>query len=385
MLNWGKLKTVGLVESGLNMHKIPVNWIPSTEEGAELFNEFYNYVLINRWPKYPLTPRGYISRRDWRMLQLPAYQIIVTDSSVQLNILDDQCAVLRYRAQPDKEKGEIRGGKGFRILRNVLERYNGNFEDIAIDNGAEVKKTILPPLIDVNPEYLDKEMTQCWHLDLNSAYMAGIKKYAMKSALDYPDADPRAQTYRALGQAIDEIYERRKENEGESRHYKWVLNVAQGYMQSQYCRLNGYPYALAHLAKAGIEHCRATIENIAAVLKEDGNSIIGFNTDGIWFYAPDYVKFLTLYKKQDKKLGGWHIDHKADRLRFRLKGAYEYEENGVYTPVVRGQTFLDRVKPRASWVWGDIYHPDARLVKFKFIEKIGLVPSNEKEIETYDW
>lgn len=385
MLNWGKLKTVGLVESGLNMQKIPVNWIPSTEEGAEIFNEFYNYVLINRWPQYPLTPKGYISRRDWKKLRFPAYQIIVKDSSVQLNIIADRCAVLRYRAQPDKEKGEIRGGKGFRILRNVLERYGGNFEDIAIDDGAMVKKTIASPLIEVDPAYLDKEMTQCWHLDLNSAYMAGIKKYAQKMGRDYTDAGPRAKTYKALVQAIDEIYERRKENEGESRHYKWVLNVAQGYMQSEYCRLNGNPYALAHLSKAGIEHCRNTIEKMAEVLKEDGNQVIAFNTDGIWFYAPDFVKFLTLYQNQNKELGGWHIDHKADRIRFRLKGAYEYEENGVYTPVVRGRTFLDRVKPRESWVWGDIYHPDARLVIFKFIEKIGLVPAEKRESETYDY
>ena len=38
---------------------------------------------------------------------------------------------------------------------------------------------------------------------------------------------------------------------------------------------------------------------------------------------------------------------------------YEFIEDGKYTPVVRGKTKLDRVKPRSEWQWGDIFKYDA--------------------------
>ena len=33
----------------------------------------------------------------------------------------------------------------------------------------------------------------------------------------------------------------------------------------------------------------------------------------------------------------------------------EFEEDGKYTPVVRGYTNLEKIKPKEMWEWGDIY------------------------------
>ena len=50
-------------------------------------------------------------------------------------------------------------------------------------------------------------------------------------------------------------------------------------------------------------------------------------------------------------------------------GAYEFIEDGVYHPVLRGTSTLDAVQPdRSKWTWGDIYRQAVVCYKFD-IEK----------------
>lgn len=238
-----------------------------------------------------------------------------------------------------KKHQNVSGNRAYAIFRQKCNEMNIDLGSMAIRNGREVKETIPRPMVSLADErMINRSLNNCHHIDINSAYMAGI-------AARHPELAP----------VIRELYSERKK-----KHvYKHVLTHAFGYFQSEYCRftVDGIPcaYALAHLSKSAIEWTIDKLISLAQKVTEAGGKILLYNADGFWYRGEPYHD-----DDEGTDLGQWKLDHTDCKLRIKSVGAYEYIESDfkgdpVYTPVVRGFTHLDLVKPRESWVWGDIY------------------------------
>ena len=124
-------------------------------------------------------------------------------------------------------------------------------------------------------------------------------------------------------------------------------------MQSQYQR-----YRYADISKYAIARNNQKIRDMAQWLKDNGRTVLLYNTDGIWFTGEAFPK-----EMQSNELGAFKQDHTNCKFRAKSDGAYEFIEDGVYYPVIRGKTKLDNTKARIAWQWGDIYQQDAEQIQ----------------------
>ena len=245
---------------------------------------------------------------------------------------------IQYRNKLKGIEKEISGKQALNKFKRALARRGINLEDYAIENGKEIKEQIESPLIQLeDQEDKDKIFENCHHIDINSSYPAGVKEY-------HPEFAP----------VIDKWYELKKQGHKE---YKAYLNLMIGTMQSQFV---GYKYA--DISKYAIKLNNDKIRAMAQWLKDNGRKVLLYNTDGIWFQGEPYLN-------GSDKLGEFKQDHTNCKFRAKSNGAYEFIENGKYTPVIRGKTKLDETKPREEWNWGDIYQNDAQLIiKYELTE-----------------
>lgn len=347
------------LEADRNILKVNVNWLDPSPESAEIFNRAYN--LVKDWKDCITTPSGGISKSGMHFRYFTK-KVAITKSSYELTIIaPSKCYILRFRHDYGKgEEGKMAGKAAFSEFKKKCQKEGLDLATIAIDNGKEIKETIPMPDIRMFPLFKDKVLEHAFHVDINSAYMAGIKK-----AYGH-EGDG------ALGRVIQDIFDHRKDNNKSAKYNKAILNCSQGFMQSAYCILNHKSYALAHLSKAGIEYCYNTLQDIIAHYKSLGCTFVATNTDGAWFLQNN-VPEEVIRATESKELGEYKVDHWDCKLRYKTKGAYEFIENGVYNVKMRGKTRLDKIKPREQWVWGDIYQLDCEPIKFKFIDGEGII------------
>lgn len=338
--------------SDINFIRIPVNILGFDEIGVTSFNEIIEYWenQYDEWNTIVRTPSGGICKVKG-VLRLPAMDIIVEKAFVELTILT--CSVCaRYQVSINSnavhEVGKkIGGSQAYRTFVSVCNRHNVDLREFAIENGLDVKKEIASPMIKcMNPRYLMETWKNVHHIDLNSSYMSGI-----------------AQACPALEPAIREIYNKRKDP-AFNKPYKAVLNCSYGFFQSKYCRIGGHGYALAHLSKAAREYNDKYILDLIERLESTGRLVLMINTDGIWYAGDVYHD-----ENEGTDLGQWKNDHTHCMFRMKSNGAYEFIENGEYTPVVRGSTRLDQILDRAEWKWGDILRYDAAMVNMYHFDK----------------
>lgn len=357
-MSWYALSDVKGQYHSTNMLQITKQIIPVSCAGAEHFNKIYNYIKHNTYfVEGTYTASGNVSKAQQTQRQM-AYWINGSANSVQL-IIYYVGRWLRIIFRDTNDKISMSGYKAFEIFNDICTSNGIDLESLAIDNGLEVKEDIPPVHISAEAN-LDTTYYNAHHLDLNSAYMSGIK-----------------QAYPVLAPAIDEIYNKRlyAKSIGDTStadEYKAVLNMTQGYCQSKYCKINGHKFALAHLSKAAIEYCNARVEYFAERIIAEGGTIIAYNTDGIWYQGDIYHD-----EYEGTGLGMYKNDHTNCKIRFKSAGAYEYIEAGKYKPVVRGATRLDRAKDRADWCWGDIYRIDAASISWAWSDEQGIVDYKE--------
>lgn len=360
-------------EADENLIKIAITWMDPTKEHAELWNGAYrdtmSYIDVTPTPSGGISKKGFNFRYYSKLLD-------ITNNSMNLYVITPKgCYALRFRDAYRKQEGgdeNLSGCVAFNKFRRLLQREGNGFDlsTLAISNGLEVKQTIAAPDIRLMEDFQDKIIEHAFHVDIHSAYFAGIvKKFGHCG-----DG--------ALGHVVNYIYEHRNDGTQGARYNKSILNCSQGFMQSQWDivkapgeeRARGYAHA--HLSKAGIEDCKKTLAVIIELYEKIGCRLIATNTDGAWLCPPKGHE-LDREMLQDvpgygSKLGEFAIDHYDCLLRYRSRGAYEYIENGAYNPVIRGRTHLDFLKPRATWEWGDIYHKQAKVVKYRFFENDGI-------------
>ena len=267
-----------------------------------------------------------------------------------LDYVDDELIGFRVTigsASSITNKASVTGrGSYFRMIQE-FKKDGIDLKSYAITNGKDVKKQIKKPMIDLTAAcFEDITYEHAYHIDFHSAYPSGM-------CAAYPELKP----------TCERIYNNRKKSE-KDKELKLQMDAAIGFFQSGYCSIDGYGFALANLAKAGVNWCRKSVLALERELWDKGKMVLAFNTDGIW-YVDEQGDFSSDWIGEG--LGKAGIDHKDCTIRFKSKGAYEYMEDGKYHPVVRGATILDRLKSRDEWEWGDIY--DAPIIAFRWDKK----------------
>lgn len=338
-----------------NLIRFPVTKV-TLEEWNELvryYNNRYEEELIHRG--FIFTSSGALSTaKENIMYNSSCYEVRETRYMHELII---SCGQGRARVQYDHgqmvQEKSCSGHKAFSKLKREFKKDGIDLANYYIDNGKEIKETIPKPLITLNI-LPDITYTSVYHIDINSAY-----PYAMTIMI--PE----------WKKTIERIYDGRMNN----NINKSVLNMSYGWFQCKY-----FGYKLAHISKFCIEYTKNYLAQITNDLIKNDCSVICYNTDGVWFKCdnPKYIE--ELEKKANYKLGGFKIDHKNCNIRFKSAGCYEYIEDGTYTPVVRGRTNLDDLKPRREWEWGDIYQALPH-VYYNSTEEYGIIEiGDEKEI-----
>ena len=314
---------------------IPVNIINITREGAEKFNKLYFYIKSLDLPPLERTPSGGI--QNGRKAVRPAWDITTARNSVELTVLLPEGS-WRIQFRTKLPEG-LSGKKAFTNFKNMLLKRGIDLDDYAVENGKEIKKEIESPLIGAKREsFYDIEFSNVHHIDFHSSFPAGL-------ANTHPEFRP----------ILEEIYQRREEKE----IYKNILNFSIGFMQS----IRGCKAKYAVLARDAINDNNARVKNLAHELEKHDRIILLFNTDGIWYQGPIYHG-----RGEGDNLGEWRNDHINCIFRAKSAGAYEFIENGVYCPIVRGISS----EAKDGWKWGDIYSEKANPDKFIFTEEEGI-------------
>lgn len=323
----------------LNFMKIPITVFNTNDAGAEAFNAIVDECHEMSLNRIKRTPSGGVSISIDALASLPAYDIRANNSCVELTLISAKgCYRFQFRHDFNKDKGgEVSGHHAYYTFAKVCDSFGVNLEDYRIqdkERAREVKQSIPRAYIDLLPGFEDLTIPNVHHLDIHSAYMAGV-------ADAFPD----------LRSPIDYCYKNRKFNP----KFKAILTHCWGYFQSQFSPVY---YGFSNLSKAGIDFTRREIERLTRELNESGRLAIMRNTDGIWYAGEIYHG-----ENEGEGLGQWSNDYFYCKFRAKSRGAYEYdgfEDEAKARPamavIYRGHTSLDSVKPRDKWEWDDLYN-----------------------------
>ena len=326
-----------------NKMLIPVNNFSFNDKDVEEFNEIYNYCLQNaregKMRNFVITKSGGISIAIGN-IRGAMWMLTVKKTFIEIIIRNFDAYYYRFIIGHQKDKTEVSGRQAWWKYKETVETHGVNLEELAIDNGFEVKQTIPSPRIELKVAE-GRTYYNAHHLDINSAYNAGMMKA-------FPELEP----------AIREMYNKRKLNP----EYKQVLNMTQGFMQSQ---MVGYKYA--HISKAGYVYTLNKLDELTMKLLASGRRILSYNTDGIWYQGDVYHD-----SEEGTDIGQWKNDQINCKIRFKSKGCYEYETaDGTYKPVFRGESAYEKIVPKEQWQWGDICKGD--VVEYYFKEGKGVL------------
>lgn len=336
--------------TNINKKRIPIVEIPYSN--FELWNKLYLYAKAHCIEVQP-TPSGGLP--NGRYKGHFRYMVTHINQSHEL-VMAVSSGCYRFIVQPSKLKtNTVSGRKSVLELFKVMDEHNIDFGKYACENGLKIKKEIEKPLIEEeHKSYLCKVINHMYHLDLNASYASRI-----------------AEAYPELREVYEELYQKRKENDGK---YKHVLTNSIGCFQSPYCpdwhcRRKAKPYMFANLSKIAINGTRQIILDKKKKLIHKGMLPVLTNTDGIWYYSSKGP-----YHDKDEGTGlcQWKNDHIDCKFLMVSRGAYQYIENGVCKTVLRGSTNLDKVKERDDWEFGELMKA-TKILNYEFDKEKGVI------------
>ena len=333
---WDGIKTC-LPTRKINYLLIPVTNLGMSQEAMEHWNSIFRYVKKVTKRQIKRTPSGGISRAT----MLPSFDVRRSQTCVELTYLGlGFFARVQFRSiLPVKG---MNGRKAFIQFKKLLQEDGIDIKDYAVsmEEGKRIKRSIVQPPIGLfDQSFANKVFTEANHIDFHSSFPSGL-----------------CNTHEEFRPTIQRIYNKRHEDSG---LYKAILNYSIGFMQS----ISGCGARYSQLSKDAIEDNNKRIYEMTERLIESGRVPLLFNTDGIWYMGKPYHG-----EGEGSNLGEWHNDHINCKFRAKSGGAYEYIENGVYYPVIRGVA-----KEKSSqWSWGGIYHNELDIIKYKFDEKKGI-------------
>ena len=327
----------------LNYLLIPTTVFNIDPEGAKKFNKIYLWLKKQNLRKLERTPSGAISKTKDKVRR-PCWDVRRIRSCLEITVIMESYA-WRIQFRTKTPKG-LSGRAAFTKFKRLLLKDGVDLDLYAIENGAEVKTQIERPLIGAcHKVYYDRIFENANHIDFHSSYAAGL-----------------ANTHPEFRKTLETIFKNREKDDIN----KCILNFSIGFFQS----IAGCGAKWSHLSRDAIKDNNSRIRELAKRLDAAGRTVIAFNTDGIWYNGKTYHG-----QGEGSGLGQWHNDHTNCRFRMKSAGAYEFIEDGVYNPVVRGIAN----DTKTDWQWGDIYSEKAELQLFTFSEDEG-VKLNGKEI-----
>ena len=348
-----KVQTKFTKETGVNYLKLPVTVLKPNEEGAAKFNEVLHFLRdeCHYSDTMRFTKSGGIQKKGNPI----GYGKRVTRSQFEI-VAWIRCGCFRVMLSANYDavnEGGLNGRQAYWLLKKEFEADGIHLDDYATDTGLAVKQTIESPMISLTAYAKEgKTYEHVHHLDLHSAYPSGL-------VANYPE----------MAKTIERIYAGRK-IPGQGKRLKLAMDASIGFFQSPYCIINGNGYALANLSKKAIAWTNKTIISITVELLKSGYRPLAYNTDGIWYAKLKDGETIASEPfhgtLEGDGLGRYANDHIDCRIRWKSKGSYEFIENGVCKPVVRGSTRLDFFKPRSEWEWGDIFRADATVFKLSW-------------------
>lgn len=358
------------VPNKINIKPIKIGF---KKEQVDEFNEFYcnhflpcykddNYV----WGKLKLTKKNALAQGQIPFC--PSMTIINHGKDALEFIM--HLEMVWYRIQLNvvfSDDDGISGRTAFRKFNEVCKDFGIDLSKYVVDEqtGLSIKNTIPKLPIRLCDESLKGvELSNLHHLDLNSSFLSGVAK-------KYPEIEP----------AISKIYNNRKSGDEETNKlYKAILTHSYGYFQSEYLKIDNVktPYGLSELSKTAVEFNNRYIDELSVKLIKNGNKIIAYNTDGIWYTGNIYHD-----ENEGTGLGKWKNDVINSHGIFRSCGAYQYVTyNGDYPTiktVLRGTCDLEKIKPREEWSFGDIMLTGANVKKYKFEFEKGIITIGEEQ------
>lgn len=347
--------------SNPNYMLIPVTVIEATEEGMNEWNEIYRYHRsLDYAGKIVRTRSGGICT-DRRYYRPPSWDVRVMGSCIEItSLMADGMRRFQFRRAVSSKGAEdptvMPGRQALNLFTRKLWQISGiDLEDYAIEDGLELREREKPTYkIDVDPRFIRETMCiedartyfPVHHIDFHSSFPAGL-----------------ANTHPELRPTIDYLYRGRKTNP----EYKGCLNASIGAMWSPH--LNSARYA--RLAIDAINDNNRRLDEITERLKKAGRIPLVWNVDGVWYLGDIYHG-----DGEGPGLGEWENDHVNCKLRAKTRGCYEYIEDGVYHPVVRGVKNEDK----AGWSWGSIFDHHEQALAYGYDEERGLYKHETIEI-----
>lgn len=321
----------------LNYLMIPVTIFNIDKEGAEGFNKIYFYLKSLNLNKLEVSPSGAV-KAGYRVKR-PGWYIKKNRYCVELTVL---LLGFAWRIQfRSAIESKMSGRAAFSRFKRILAKDGIDLESYAVENGIEVKSSIeKPPIGAARPIFYHKIFNNCHHIDFHSSFAGGL-------ANSHPEFRP----------TLEKLFKNRENNE----IYKNILNFSIGFMQS----IQGCGAKYAQLSKDAIHDNNSRIKKLAEKLTQANRTVLCYNVDGIWYCGAIYHG-----EGEGEGLGEWHNDvTNCSRFRMKSPGAYEYEEDGVYYPVIRG--ISNDLKE--DWSWGDIYSQEkTKASLFEFTEEEGI-------------
>lgn len=328
----------------LNQYNSKPLKLAPTPENAKKFNEIYRYLVKSDLNILERAPGGSIRKGPRYMNNMYAWDLRKSSLGVMLTIsLGGKLYVLKFGLYKQDEAPEIYPTQAFKEFSDKCLEHGIVLEDYAIDNGPEVRATTEQAPIDMWFIHTEEDpgLENVHHLDFHSSYPAGL-------ANTHPEFRP----------VMEYFFDKRHDDPAA----KFLMNSGIGFMCTEKF---GFKAKYAHLRKDAVEDNNRRIEELQFKLLSSGRTIVGRNTDGIWYKGEIYHG-----TGEGKGLGQWENDHTNCKFRAKSDGAYEFIEDGKYYAVQRGQTTLDAIKPRDEWIWGDIFKTS--IIGWKFDNKEGI-------------
>lgn len=347
----------------VNEKKIPITVFDISEAGAKEFNAIYKFHLENFDNRIVRTPSKGICT-DRRLLRLPAWDHRQTRSCFEIiSLMPNGMRRFQFRTSFKAEDASndvelIAGYKAVTIFARKLKQMTGiDLYKYRVWNGMELRKNAPKYIIKVNRSMCFESSCEkdcrtyknVHHIDFHSSFGAGL-----------------ANAYPEFRETIQYFYDRRKDHP----EFKSVLNSLVGKLWSPDYLNSAY----APLAIAAISDNNSRLMQITEALEESGRVPLLWNTDGVWYLGDIYHG-----PGEGKGLGEWENDHVNCTFRVKSRGAYEYIENGIYHPVIRGVPNASK----ASWQWGDIFKKrdeKEKIPEYVFVNGEGVVKHETIEI-----
>ena len=322
--------------SGVNhlhhdIYKIPNTSFVVNEEDIAKFNRIVDLYHAAEIPTFQISQKGCILNSTVKNF-VPCKGMYLSNTKCYIVFLNVGLKDYKFCFERDKafEDGDTQHISPANVIKKITklakEKDGTDLKKYYIEDGSSKLDQVEKPMISGKEELFGQVLINCHHLDINSAYPAGLVNA-------YPD----------LTNTFKYLFDTRKTNPENKLLMNRFIGVCHSVKWGQHANY-------VDLAIAAKKWCNDYIKNYINILEGSGRKILAINTDGIWYQGEIYHD-----ENEGKELGQWKNDHVNCIFRMKSGGAYEYMENGKYTPVVRGFTRLDKIKPRTEWEWGDIY------------------------------